>query len=46
MNLNQHPDLLEQIRKWERDLHEHTGVKVALIAYEGETNETSSGKGA
>ncbi len=36
MNLNQHPDLLEQLHKWESELHKNTGVKVALIAYERE----------
>lgn len=35
MNLKERPELLTQIQKWEQELHEKTGDKVALIAYEG-----------
>jgi hypothetical protein len=39
MNLQQQPKLLEQIQKWERELHEQTGSHVALIAYEEKQTE-------
>ncbi|MBA4551744.1 MULTISPECIES: hypothetical protein [Thermoactinomyces] len=39
MNLKQEPKLLEQIQKWERELHEKTGSHVALIAYEEKQTE-------
>ncbi|MBA4547628.1 hypothetical protein H1R82_06410 [Thermoactinomyces intermedius] len=39
MNLQQQPKLLEQIQKWERELHKQTGSHVALIAYEEKQTE-------